>query len=79
MVQDGVDVCDDTIIGRGVDGLFELFLGTPLGTPGTLLFKLSKIPEVVTTISHRSIGVELTHRNQFLLCLISIILVDLGR
>jgi hypothetical protein len=51
VVQDGIDVGDDTVIRGGIDSLLEVLLGTPFGTPGSLLLKLSQIPEIVAIIS----------------------------
>ena len=51
MVQDGINIGDDTVVRGGIDSLFEVLLGTPLGTPGSLLLKLSQIPKIVANIS----------------------------
>jgi hypothetical protein len=51
VVQDSIDVGDDTIIRGGINSFLEVLLGTPFGTPGSLLLKLSQIPEIVAVIS----------------------------
>ena len=64
VVHDGVNVGDDTVIRGGIDSLLEILLGTPFGTPGSLLFELSQIPNIVATISvFQAKG--LTYRIQF--------------
>ena len=51
MVHDGVNVGDDTVIRCGIDSFLEVLFGTPFGTPGSLLFELSQIPDIIATIS----------------------------
>lgn len=64
MVHDGVNIGDDAVIRCGIDSLFEILLGTPLGTPGSLLFELSQIPDIIATISVVQ-AKGLTYRIQF--------------
>jgi hypothetical protein len=41
VIQDSIDVGDDTVIRSGVNSFLEILFGTPLGTLGSLLVKLS--------------------------------------
>lgn len=64
VVHDSVNVCNDTVIRCGIDSLFEILLGTPFGTPGSLLLELSQIPDIIAIISVVQ-AKGLTYRIQF--------------
>lgn len=56
MVKDGVDIRQDTVLSRNLDGADELLLGTPVGSSSTLLLKLSQVPEIVCLRGSRLMG-----------------------
>lgn len=41
VIQNSIDIRDDTVIRSGVNSFLEVLFGTPLGTLGSLLLKLS--------------------------------------
>jgi len=51
VVQDGIDVGNDTVIRGCIDSFLEILLSTPFSTLVSLLVKLSQIPDVVAAIS----------------------------
>jgi hypothetical protein len=59
VVQDGIDVGDDTVIRGGIDSFLEVLLGTPFCALVSLLVKLSQIPNVVAIISRLSMMFDL--------------------
>lgn len=53
VIHDCIDVGDNPVFRSGINRLFQFLLGTPLGTLGAFLLKLSKIPDVVAVVSTR--------------------------
>lgn len=53
MVENGINISDDTVIARSLDSLKQVLLRTPLGALRSLLVELAKVPDIVATIRLR--------------------------